>query len=93
MLTAKQLLTFAAVYSLHIHSSGSPTLGAVSNSHQIPKDTNLHQKRCANLHCRQPTFYRISQFQSLAQILLSAAYFTANVTPTGNLCFAASPGH
>jgi len=33
------LAIFAGYYCLHIHSSSGPTVQAVSNSHQIPKDT------------------------------------------------------
>ena len=32
----------------------------VSNSHQIPKDTTLHQQRCANLHSPSPLFTVLS---------------------------------
>jgi len=50
--------SFAADYCLHLQSSGSPTLEAASNSHQIPEDTNSHQQRCTNLHCPKPNLYR-----------------------------------
>ena len=60
MLTGMQLLNIAAHYSLHLHNSGSSTLAAVSNSHHIPKDTNLHQHRCTNMHCHKPTFTVLS---------------------------------
>jgi len=60
MLTGIQLFNIAAHYCLHLHSSGSPTLEAVSNSHQIPKDTNLHQQHCTNMNCHKPTFTVLS---------------------------------
>jgi len=60
MLTGIRLLNIAAQYSLHLHSSGSSTLAAVSNSRLIPKDTNLHQHRCTNMNCHKPTLAVLS---------------------------------
>jgi len=50
------IINFCADYCLHVHSLRSPTLEDVSNLHQIPKDTNYHQQRFTNLHCRNPLF-------------------------------------
>jgi len=83
MRMAIKLSNFSKVYCLHLHRSGSPTLEAVSNSHHIPKDTKLHQQRSTNLHCSQPTLYRTSQFQTLAQPSFSAVHLTANVNTDG----------
>jgi hypothetical protein len=63
---------------------------AVTNSHLIPKDTNLHQQRCTNTNCRKPTLYCTCQFQTLAQISTDAAHLTGNVELTENLNSASS---
>ena len=84
MLTAIYFSTFAAVYCLYLQSSGSPKLQTANNSQQIPKDTILHQQRCNILHCSQPTLYRTSQFQTLAQPSHSAVHLTANVNSNGS---------
>jgi len=67
------------------HSSGITTLQVVGKLRQIQNHTNLHQQRCINLNCRQSTFHRTYQFQTLAQPSLTAAQLTGNQKPTESL--------
>jgi len=51
-------MNFFANYCFYLLSSGNPTPVTVSYIHQIPKDTNLRQLVCINLHWHKHNLYR-----------------------------------